>query len=156
MISITRVLSDLGLSGSLLLGLVTASTLTMAEPLEQPSTTPLAGLSSLRWRYRIIVVDAQISDAVERLQAGQEAISERDILWFVPDQRQLHTNYQGPIDARLIAELERRYFSRSDAAVFLIGKDGGLKASAPHLDLPALFRRIDAMPMRRREMEAAD
>jgi hypothetical protein len=37
----------------------------------------------------------------------------------------------------------------------LIGKDGGIKARADDLDLAALFERIDAMPMRRREMETA-
>ncbi|MCF8004127.1 MAG: DUF4174 domain-containing protein [Chromatiaceae bacterium] len=75
---------------------------------------------------------------------------------FVRDRAQLQTNDPGPLDPRLVKELEQRFFSRSDAAVFLIGKDGGLKASAQQLDLPALFERIDAMPMRRREMEAAD
>jgi hypothetical protein len=40
--------------------------------------------------------------------------------------------------------------------VFLIGKDGGLKASARELDLPALFALIDTMPIRRREMDVSD
>lgn len=72
------------------------------------------------------------------------------------DQGLLRTNYPGAIEARLKQELEQRFFSRSDAVVFLIGKDGGLKASAGELDLPALFERIDAMPMRRREMESRE
>jgi len=43
-----------------------------------------------------------------------------------------------------------------NAARVIIGKDSGLKASARQLDLPALFERIDAMPMRRRERQAAE
>jgi hypothetical protein len=141
---------------ALVLGLSMASTLIMAEPLDQGADRLLGELASLRWKYRIILVDAQIPDAVARLRAEQPALDERDILWFVHDQGQVQTNYPGPLDARLKQELEQQFFSRSDAAVFLIGKDGGLKASAARLDLSALFERIDAMPMRRREMGAAD
>ncbi|MEA3643892.1 MAG: DUF4174 domain-containing protein [Lamprobacter sp.] len=148
----------LNLALTLVLGLwlSSASTLISAEPVDQGADQPLGTLGSLRWQHRIIVVDAQIPDAVSRLRAEQPAIDARDILWFVRDRGPLQTNYPGPLDARLKQELEQRFFSRSDAAVFLIGKDGGLKASAQQLDLPALFARIDAMPMRRREMDAAD
>ena len=76
------------------------------------------------------------------------AIDERDIVWFVSHEGRLQSNYPGPLSDALAAELERQYFSRSDAAVFLIGKDGGLKVSDQRLDLPRLFERIDAMPMR--------
>jgi hypothetical protein len=143
---------------ALLLGLSIASTLIIAEPLDQGADRPLAELGSLRWQHRIIVVDTQIPDAVARLRAEQAAIDARDILWFVRDQGQgqVQTNYPGLLDDRLKQELGQRYFSRPDATVFLIGKDGGLKATAQQLDLPALFARIDAMPMRRREMDAAE
>ena len=156
MASNTLTVLGLRLSLALVLGLGMASTLTMAEPLDQGADPPLGALASLHWQHQLILVDAQIPDAVARLQAEQPAIDERDILWFVRDQGRLQTNYPGPLDARLKQELEQRFFSRSDAAVFLIGKDGGLKASAQQLDLPALFARVDAMPMRRREMEAAE
>ncbi|MBK5938409.1 DUF4174 domain-containing protein [Halochromatium roseum] len=147
---------NLALSLVLGLGFSAASTLLSAEPVDEGADRPLAELGSLRWQHRIIVVDAQIPDAVARLRAEQAAIDARDILWFVRDQGQVQTNYPGPLDARLKQELEQQFFSRSDAFVFLIGKDGGLKASACELDLPALFERIDAMPMRRREMEVSD
>ncbi|MEA3642439.1 MAG: hypothetical protein VBE63_21205 [Lamprobacter sp.] len=65
------------------LGLSAASTLLSAEPVDQGADSPLAELGSLRWQHRIIVVDAQIPDAVSRLQTAQPAIDERDILWFV-------------------------------------------------------------------------
>jgi hypothetical protein len=118
---------------------------------------PLSGLTTLRWQHRIILVDGQqVPTAIERLREAQEAIDERDVLWFVNHQGLLQSNYPGPLGDTLAAELERRYFSRSNAAVFLIGKDGGLKASDRRLDLPRLFELIDAMPMRRQEMEAAE
>ena len=156
MASIIQTLWALRRSLALVLGFGAASTLISAEPLDQSADPPLAELGSVRWQHRIILVDAQIPDAVARLQAEQPAIDERDILWFVRDQGELQTNDPGPLDPELAEELEQRFFSRSDAAVFLIGKDGGLKASARQLDLPALFARIDAMPMRRREREAAE
>lgn len=40
----------------------------------------------------------------------------------------------------------------SEDRVLLIGKDGGIKSREPSLNPDGIFRRIDAMPMRRREM----
>ena len=116
----------------------------------------LTELASLRWQHRIIVVDGRIPDAVERLRAARPAIDERDIVWFVASPDGLRSNYPGEIGDPLAQQLDARYFGRSDAKVFLIGKDGGLKASERDLDLQRLFARIDAMPMRRREMTAAE
>lgn len=42
--------------------------------------------------------------------------------------------------------------SRPEDRVLLIGKDGGIKSREPSLNLEGIFRRIDAMPMRRQEM----
>jgi hypothetical protein len=46
--------------------------------------------------------------------------------------------------------------ARRFLAMLLIGKDGGVKSREPSLDLDAIFGRIDAMPMRIREMRSAD
>ena len=116
---------------------------------------PLTELAPLRWQHRIILVDGEVTDAVERLRAAQPAIDARDIVWFVAHPTGLLSNYPGRTGGALAQRLHERYFSRSDAKVFLIGKDGELKASDQVLDLPTLFARIDAMPMRRRELEAA-
>jgi hypothetical protein len=117
---------------------------------------PLTELASLRWQQRIIVVDGRIPDAVDRLRAAQQAIAGRDIVWFVVHRDRVQSNYPGPVDDELGRQLQERYVSRPDASVFLIGKDGGLKVSDDRLDLSELFARIDAMPMRQREMEAAE
>jgi hypothetical protein len=41
----------------------------------------------------------------------------------------------------------------ADLDVLLLGKDGGVKNVATHLDLANLFRLIDSMPMRKFEMK---
>ncbi|WP_462321994.1 DUF4174 domain-containing protein [Halochromatium sp.] len=148
-------LQSFRLSLGLAIGLGAASPVTPAESANQGVNRPLEALEALRWQHRIIIVDAQSPEASQQLKAAQPAIAERDILWFVRHQGRLQTNVSRPLDETLTEELQQRYFDRSDASVFLIGKDGGLKATADHLDLPTLFARIDAMPMRRREMEAA-
>ena len=117
---------------------------------------PLTELASLRWQHRILVVDGRIPDATERLRAAQPAIDERDIVWFVASPDGLPSNYPDRIGGALAQHLNERYFGRSDTRVFLVGKDGGLKSSEPDLDLQRLFARIDAMPMRQREMRDAE
>jgi hypothetical protein len=139
------------------LGIPLALALAVSPPAFALATaaTPLTELASLRWQHRILVVDGRIPDAAERLRAAQAAIDERDIVWFVASPERLLSNYAGDIDDALAQHLDERYFGRSDARVFLAGKDGGLKSGEPDLDLRRVFARIDAMPMRRREMEAA-
>jgi hypothetical protein len=138
------------------LGIALVITLAVSLPAfaSAAENPPLTELASLRWQHRIILVDAKIPDAVERLREAEPAINERDILWFVASPEGLLSNYPGEHGDALAKHLDARYFDRSDARVFLIGKDGGLKSSEPELDLHNTFARIDAMPMRRREMEA--
>lgn len=120
------------------------------------SDAPLTELASLRWQHRFILVDGRLPDAIERLRGAQQAMAERDIVWLVAHQDHVQSNYPGPVGDALAQALKEGYFNRSDASVFLIGKDGGLKAKYHRLDLPKLFERIDAMPMRQREMEGAE
>ena len=149
MVSVTHHLLGLGPQLALSLALLAASEVAVSQE-------PLTGLATLRWQNRIILVDARIPDAIERLREAQAAVDERHIVWFVSDGGRLQSNYPGPLSDTLAAELEGQYFEPSDAVVFLIGKDGGLKASDKRLDLPRLFERIDGMPMRQREMERAE
>lgn len=46
--------------------------------------------------------------------------------------------------------------ARSGDRVRLIGKDGGIKSREASLNLNGIFSRIDAMPMRMREMRGSD
>jgi len=115
------------------------------------------GLDSLQWKYRVILIFAReplMSNALTNLNGFEAAIEERDIAWFVLDDKSLHTNYDGKLDDKLREQLMHRYFTPvpTGTVVLLIGKDGTLKSRSSDLDLEAVFGLIDRMPMRRREM----
>lgn len=116
---------------------------------------PLAELAPLRGPWRIMPVDAEVPYAIERLRAARSAIDDRHIVRFVGHRDRLPNNDPGQTGNTLAQHLGGRYFGRSDARIILIGKNGGLKSCDQALDLPALFVRIDPMPIRRWEMGAA-
>ena len=76
---------------------------------------------------------------------------DRDILWFVIEDTFIRTNFSGAISPKLGSRLRKGYF-HGGTKVILIGKDGGIKSRETTLDLFGIFTRIDAMPMRQREM----
>ena len=82
-------------------------------------------LEELRWKHRILLVFP-----------GAEAAP---------------TNSEYVIDPTQRRKLIARYAGDAPVVV-LIGKDGGVKEVDSDLDLARTFARIDAMPMRRREM----
>ncbi len=111
-------------------------------------------LSDYRWNNRLVLVQAapDTEGAIDTLQAAQAGIDDRDIIWFVNTESGLVSN-QGAL-TRGVAQDVTDLLEKSDAdeRVLLIGKDGGIKSREPTLNLDAIFRRIDAMPMRIREM----
>ncbi len=113
---------------------------------------PLEDIDDLLWTYRVLLLDASIGEEpVTSLASVRRELRERDVLWFVLGSEELSSNYSGDIGARLVAELRNR-LQGSNAAVALIGKDGGLKLRADQLDVEEILARIDSMPMRRQEM----
>ncbi|MDI9244240.1 DUF4174 domain-containing protein [Marinobacter sp. CHS3-4] len=111
-------------------------------------------LSDYQWKHRLILVQAapETKDAVETLWGSNVGIEDRDILWFVNAESGLLSNQSiVPIgverDVKTLLEN-----ARPDERVLLIGKDGGIKSREASLNLEAIFQRIDAMPMRQREM----
>lgn len=114
---------------------------------------PLMGaesLESLRWKKRVLVVTGK-SDGVEgKLAAGKKGLEERDVLvvW-------LGKSGEGDSEP-FIRELKERMKIRDEVTeVVLLGKDGRttLRWSPEDFSLESLFGRIDAMPMRQREMK---
>lgn len=111
-------------------------------------------LGDYQWKNRLILVHA-VSDSdseIETLRNARADIDDRDIVWFVYTGAEVVSNQQAvssSLSSDVKALLER---SRSDEKVLLIGKDGGIKSREPSLDLDAIFRRIDSMPMRIREI----
>lgn len=119
--------------------------------------TELNELKQLQWQKRIILV---FSDRVEHYQQmfndAEAAVRDRDIAWFIIDDKQLTSNYTGEISDSFLPQLHRQ-FTSSNEEVILIGKDGGVKQRGEALPINQLFDEIDSMPMRIREMqETAD
>lgn len=102
---------------------------------------PLAGY---RWEKRPVVVfapgpgDARLAEQLERFAAARDALEERATVVIV--------DAEGP-------SALRDRFDPTPFAVILVGKDGAEKFRSPEpVPVEALSERIDAMPMRRREM----
>ncbi|MGK0524135.1 MAG: hypothetical protein ACI92N_001774 [Pseudomonadales bacterium] len=111
-------------------------------------------LGDYQWKNRLILVQVapETEGAVETLTDAHAALNDRDIIWFVNTGSGLVSNQatvSGGVE-RDVNELLAKV--RSDERVLLIGKDGGIKSREPSLDLDAIFRRTDSMPMRIREM----
>lgn len=111
-------------------------------------------LSDYQWKTRLIVVRAS-SDSIGEigaLRSVRAAVDDRDIAWFVSAGCEVVSN-QGAVSSSLARDIKMLFeHAGSDERVLLIGKDGGIKSRESSLNLDAIFDRIDAMPMRRREM----
>ena len=122
-------------------------------------TTQGAGMNSLsdyQWKNRLILVQATDGNAgeIDTLRSARAEVDDRDIVWFVNTGADLVSNQDG-VSSSLESEIKALLDQfRSDERVLLIGKDGGMKSREPSLDLDAIFRRIDRMPMRMREMRS--
>ena len=122
-------------------------------------TTQGAGMNSLsdyQWKNRLILVQAADKNGgeIDTLRSARAEVDDRDIIWFVNTGADLVSNQDG-VSSSLESEIKALLDQfRSDERVLLIGKDGGMKSREPSLDLDAIFRRIDRMPMRMREMRS--
>lgn len=111
-------------------------------------------LSDYQWQNRLILVQASDENAgeIEMLRSARAGVDDRDVVWFVNTGSEVVSNQQSlsnSLESHIKTLLDG---ARSDERVLLIGKDGGIKSREASLDLDAIFRRIDAMPMRMREM----
>ena len=123
----------------------------VASPMCIADPEALSSPSQLRWSHRLVLLSPSLATdaALAALRKNAGAIGERHLLWFLLTDSTLETNYDGPVATRFTASVRDVL---DGGNVVLIGKDGGVKLRADSLDLPAIFARIDAMPMRRREM----
>lgn len=111
-------------------------------------------LSDYQWKNRLILVQASDENAgeIEMLRSARAGVDDRDVVWFVNTGSEVVSNQQS-LSNSLESDIKTLLDGvRSDERVLLIGKDGGIKSREARLDLDAIFRRIDAMPMRMREM----
>jgi hypothetical protein len=117
-------------------------------------------LSEYRWQNRLILLfapqagDSQYQKQRELLLNDQPGLNERDLLIFsILPNRVISDN--DSVKVERAAEIRKRYkIPRAAFSVLLIGKDGSEKMRSnkvvPREELYAL---IDAMPMRRQEMQ---
>lgn len=115
-------------------------------------------LGDYQWKNRLILVQAaqETESAVETLRDAQAGIEDRDIIWFVNTGEGIVSN-QATVSEGVEQDINELFAKVGpEDRVLLIGKDGGMKSREPSLDLDAIFDRIDAMPMRVREMRSGD
>jgi Domain of unknown function (DUF4174) len=119
-------------------------------------TPPLfAGkLADYQWKKRLLVVTVGNKNIAAALMAAKAGLLERDLEVFV---------LSGPVEPgkapgdAFAKEIRARLKVRRDLPeVILLGKDGStiLRWKTDRFSVDALFASIDAMPMRRREMES--
>jgi len=111
-------------------------------------------LSDYRWKNRLILVQSAsgTEGALQILRDAKAEVDDRDIVWFVNTGTKVISN-QGTVSSGVQKQVKARFEkARNDEHVLLIGKDGGVKSREAALNLDAIFERIDAMPMRIREM----
>jgi hypothetical protein len=119
-------------------------------------------LDDYQWKNRLILVQSagetagesvdKSVDEIDALRKARAEVDDREIVWFVNTGSHLVSNQKAvssSLESDVKGLLEK---TRSDNRVLLIGKDGGIKSRESSLNLDVIFRRIDAMPMRIREM----
>jgi hypothetical protein len=119
-------------------------------------------LSDYQWQHRILLVFAPSTDSSQyqqQMQAWQTDVvgtNDRDLKLV-----QILETGESQVDGRSLssasADRLRQQFRvpPEEFSVILVGKDGTEKQrSQTPIDLAALFRTIDAMPMRQQEMRS--
>jgi len=117
-------------------------------------------LDMYRWKNRLLLVfspsdtDQTYLELQHALGRAGDKLQDRDMVVF-----RLFASGRGKTDEACLGKDEvRSLYQRFDVpdhplTVILLGKDGGEKArQVGQFDLQAIFDRIDAMPMRQREM----
>ena len=137
-------------------------TLSQEKPdrMDQDQTAMTISLDDYQWKKRVLVLFASSGQnehykmQKEVLSADKEGLSERDmVLISVFDQGKAYVNGQQVSDTSAETIKQRLGESGSRFTVILIGKDGTTKLRKNHiLPIDELFRTIDRMPMRQREM----
>ena len=84
----------------------------------QPSDEELASMDDLKWKYRVLVVFAEapfVDAALVNLNALATGIEERDMVWFLFTNDELHSNYPGNPGIEFREQVLDRYFTPAPA-----------------------------------------
>jgi hypothetical protein len=118
-------------------------------------------LSSQKWQNRVLLVFApsvghrDYQQQMRLFQQHNSGFADRDlVLVQVLATDKSYANGQ-LIDESSVANLRSRFgVNKDDFRVILLGKDGGVKRQdATPVQATAIFKQIDAMPMRQQEMQ---
>ncbi|MEM8563098.1 MAG: DUF4174 domain-containing protein [Pseudomonadota bacterium] len=122
---------------------------------QNANAKPLADVKQLKWQNRVLILWAQDVDNTytDVIAEHKAALNDRDLIVFVLDETNLHTNFEGELKDGFGASLRKRY-PQEKANYFLLGKDGGLKRYGQEFNAPETFAVIDSMPMRMRELDS--
>ena len=121
-------------------------------------------LKSFRWKNRILLLfapdsaDSTYASAMRQLKHHSQGVQERQLVIFHLFERGTSFRDSSRISTRTVNNQRTQYRVASGKfTAVLIGKDGGEKWRQTEMfDLDALFRRIDAMPMRQSEIQVEE
>lgn len=123
----------------------------LSSSISHAVTMSVGNLSDLARHYRLVLLngDALPKETLTTLTANNNAINERQIVWFWREKNQIKTNLFGSL-----SELSKQQISQHLAKynVILIGKDGGTKLEKREFALTLILQLIDKMPMRQQEI----
>lgn len=120
------------------------------------ATTAIAAdqLKQYQWKQRVLLIHANENAGAIRLMLdqNQQAINERDLVWFLVSPSGIQSNREQDITPSLQQQITNTLKESPGAAAVLIGKDGSIKGRYSDLNLDVAFGLIDTMPMRKKEM----
>ena len=129
------------------------------------NTSPCSGddvsLNQFRWENRIVVMFARSSDSalykhqVNKFSSHKDGFYDRDLILISIFDKECATLDEEIISDSSANDIRSKLSPPNDVySIFLIGKDGGIKLKQnEYLGPEELFRVIDRMPMRMREMK---
>lgn len=127
---------------------------------EEPDEPVDLDLADFRWKNRIVLVFAESREDKHYLalreawDRNKSQVAERDLVLIEVVSEGESRLDNRTLTASSVRRLRNRFqVDRDEATFILIGKDGLEKLRQAELQLDALVERIDAMPMRKREMQ---
>lgn len=118
-------------------------------------------LDDYRWQNRVIILlsdhkqNQEYRRQLQLLDNNTDGLNERDLRVLSIFDEGVSTLDGREITAESAQKIQDRYGDGQNSFIFLlIGKDGGVKIRRDHvLSARRIFKRIDSMPMRQREMK---
>ena len=126
----------------------------------QPDLNPDFNLDEYKWERRILIIfspdtkQSEYQNQIKELKGQKEGMKERHMLivHVLPGEL-AKLQLEEPKEINQEQLRDRFDIQREEFTVLLIGKDGGIKMKSNQaLEIKDIFGRIDAMPMRQREM----